>query len=306
MKKAPDSEPLPSITNVGDAIQWGADQFENAGLYFGHGFDNAWDEAANLVLYVLSLPWDADSDVLYRELTETEKINIGDLYDRRIKEQIPSAYLVGEAWFAGLKFLVDSRVLVPRSPIAELIENQFTPWLSQAPKTILDLCTGSGCIGIACAHSFPEAEIILSDISTDALAVAGQNISLHQVSNRVRSIESDLFARLDDKTFDLIVSNPPYVDIEDLSSMPKEYHHEPEIGLASGSDGLDFTRRLLREALQHLSDTGVLIVEVGNSWVALDDAFPNVPFLWLEFERGGHGVFMLTADQLREYRKEFL
>ncbi len=306
MKKTSESNTFSSITNVGDVIQWGADQFESSDLYFGHGFDNAWDEAANLVLYVLSLPWDVDSDILYRELTETEKINIGDLYDRRIKEQIPSAYLVGEAWFAGLKFLVDSRVLVPRSPIAELIENQFTPWLSQAPKTVLDLCTGSGCIGIACAHSFPEAEIILSDISTDALAVAGQNISLHQVSNRVRSIESDLFARLDDKTFDLIVSNPPYVDIEDLSSMPKEYHHEPGIGLASGSDGLDFTRRLLREALQHLSDTGVLIVEVGNSWVALDDAFPNVPFLWLEFERGGHGVFMLTADQLREYRKEFL
>jgi len=306
MIKTSESNPFSSITNVGDVIQWGADQFESSDLCFGHGFDNAWDEAANLVLYVLSLPWDVDSDILYRELTETEKINIGDLYDRRIKEQIPSAYLVGEAWFAGLKFLVDSRVLVPRSPIAELIENQFTPWLSQAPKTILDLCTGSGCIGIACAHSFPEAEIILSDISTDALAVAGQNISLHQVSNRVKSIESDLFAGLDDKTFDLIVSNPPYVDIEDLSSMPKEYHHEPEIGLASGSDGLDFTRRLLREALQHLSDTGVLIVEVGNSWVALDDAFPNVPFLWLEFERGGHGVFMLTADQLREYRKEFL
>jgi len=306
MIKTSESKPFSSITNVGDVIQWGADQFESSDLCFGHGFDNAWDEAANLVLYVLSLPWDVDSDILYRELTETEKINIGDLYDRRIKEQIPSAYLVGEAWFAGLKFLVDSRVLVPRSPIAELIENQFTPWLSQAPKTILDLCTGSGCIGIACAHSFPEAEIILSDISTDALAVAGQNISLHQVSNRVKSIESDLFAGLDDKTFDLIVSNPPYVDIEDLSSMPKEYHHEPEIGLASGSDGLDFTRRLLREALQHLSDTGVLIVEVGNSWVALDDAFPNVPFLWLEFERGGHGVFMLTADQLREYHKEFL
>lgn len=306
MKKAPVSETFSSITNVGDAIQWGADQFESSDLYFGHGFDNAWDEAANLVLYALSLPWESDTDILYRELTDNEKTSIGDLYDRRIKEQIPSAYLVGEAWFAGLKFLVDPRVLVPRSPIAELIEHRFTPWLSQAPKTILDLCTGSGCIGIACTHYFPEAEITLSDISTDALAVAEQNISLHHVSNRVESVKSDLFAELGDKIYDLIVSNPPYVDVEDLSSMPKEYHHEPEIGLASGFDGLNFTRRLLREAVQHLSDTGILIVEVGNSWVTLDDAFPNVPFLWLEFERGGHGVFMLTAEQLREYRQEFL
>jgi len=306
MIKISEPKTFSSITYVGDAIQWGADKFDSSELYFGHGFDNAWDEAANLVLYVLLLPWDTHTDILYRKLTEKEKEKISNLYDRRIKEQIPSAYLVGEAWFAGLKFLVDSRVLVPRSPIAELIENQFTPWLPQVPKTILDLCTGSGCIGIACAHYFPEAEVNLSDISTDALAVAEENISLHKVSNRVESFKSDLFAGLGDKVYDLIVSNPPYVDTEDLSSMPKEYHHEPEIGLASGFDGLDFTRRLLIEAVQHLSETGVLIVEVGNSWSALDNAFPNVPFLWLEFERGGHGVFMLTADQLREYHQEFL
>jgi len=304
------------ITTVGDAIQWGADHFEDAGLYFGHGTDNPWDEAVSLVLHALSLPWNSDSDVLNQVLTEKEKTSIAHLYERRINEQIPAAYLIGEAWFAGLKFVVDSRVLVPRSPIAELIENAFLPWLPKAPSNILDLCTGSGCIGIACAHTFPEAKITLIDISADALAVAEQNITLHQLSDRVKTAESDLFAGLGtglkkssgsgSNLYDLIVTNPPYVDFDDLASMPKEYHHEPEIGLASGNDGLDFTRRLLREAINHLSETGILIVEVGNSWHALEQAFPNVPFLWLEFERGGHGVFMLTVDQLREYRQEFL
>ena len=201
---------------------------------------------------------------------------------------------------------MDSRVLVPRSPIAELIEAGFSPWLPDVPNNILDLCTGSGCIGIACAHYFPEANITLSDISVDALAVAEQNIVLHQLSGRVIAVESDLFGNLGEKAYDLIVSNPPYVDAEDLASMPKEYHHEPEIGLASGFDGLDFTRRLLRESVEYLSDNGVLIVEVGNSWEALEQAFPTVPFIWLEFERGGHGVFLLTAEELKAHSQEFV
>jgi ribosomal protein L3 glutamine methyltransferase len=294
-----------SIQTVGDFVQWGASRFEDTGLFFGHGSDNAWDESLVLVFHVLSLPWDSEAEVLNKILSVEEKISITNLFDRRINEQIPAAYLTGEAWFAGLKFVVDSRVLVPRSPIAELLEAEFSPWLVKSPSTILDLCAGSGCIGIACAHYFPESIVTLSDISTDALVVAQKNIGIHQLAHRVVTLASDLFDGLSEERYDLIVSNPPYVDAKDLASMPKEYHHEPVIGLASGLDGLDFTRRLLREAAEHLSEEGVLIVEVGNSWEALDDAFPEVPFMWLEFERGGHGVFLLTAEQLQMYQSTF-
>ncbi len=300
MKKA-----LEHMTTVGDAIHHGAELFEAAGLYFGHGTDNAWDESLSLVLYALSLPWNVEASVQSRQLTEAEQSVIAALFERRIDERVPAAYLTGEAWFAGVPFYVDQRVLVPRSPIAELVESEFTPWLPDAPQTILDLCTGSGCIGIACALYLPEAHVTLSDISTDALAVASQNIARYELEERVETLESDLFSSLQQQRFDLIVSNPPYVDAEDLADMPAEYHHEPEIGLASGLDGLDFTRRLLSEAPDHLTEQGVLIVEVGNSWVALEEAYPEVPFLWLEFERGGHGVFLLTAQQLRDCRTMF-
>jgi len=187
---------------------------------------------------------------------------------------------------------------VPRSPIGELIQKKFQPWLAQEPARILDLCTGSGCIGIACAYAFPDAEVQLSDISFDALEVAEENIQQHSLEERVFAIQSDLFANLGGQQFDLIVSNPPYVDADDLASMPAEYHAEPEIGLGSGEDGLEFTRRLLREASDYLTDDGVLIVEVGNSWVALEEAYPDLPFTWIEFERGGHGVFMLRKTDL--------
>lgn len=306
MKKETIDKESNSLETVGDFVQWGAESFVDAGLYFGHGTDNPWDESLSLVLFSLSLSWDTDSGVLMQILSAEQKIAIHRLFDRRVVEKIPAAYLIGEVWFSGFKFLVDNRVLVPRSPIAELIEAEFSPWLPSPPTSILDLCTGSGCIGIASAHYFPEATVTLSDISYDALAVAEKNIELHQLSQRVKTIHSDLFAGLGDEKFDLIVTNPPYVDAEDLASMPKEYHHEPEIGLASGFDGLDFTRRLLKEAGEHLSDEGVLVVEVGNSWVALDHGFPEVPFLWLEFEHGGHGVFLLTAEQLRAHCQEFL
>ncbi|MEH6468454.1 MAG: 50S ribosomal protein L3 N(5)-glutamine methyltransferase [Porticoccus sp.] len=291
---------------VGGYIQIGADLFDHAGLYFGHGTDNAWDESLSLVLFALSLPWDSDSSTLEHSVSPEEAVIITTLFDRRIKERLPAAYLTGEAWFAGLKFSVDPRVLVPRSPIAELIEAQFQPWLIHDPSSILDLCSGSGCIGIACAHYFPASFVTLSDISVDALAVAAQNIKLHEMDQRVSSVHSDLFSGLDSQRFDLIVTNPPYVDAKDLASMPNEYHHEPEIGLASGDDGLDFTRQLLLEAGEHLNEQGTLIVEVGNSWEALEEAFPQVPFMWLEFERGGHGVFLITAEQLATYREEFI
>ena len=288
------------LISIRDYIRWGASQFNAAGLFFGHGTDNAWDEAVQLVLHALHLSLPLNPDVLDARLALAERKDVIALLRRRMDERIPAAYLTGTAWFAGLPFKVDERVLVPRSPIAELIEDQFAPWLLREPEYILDLCTGSGCIGIACAYVFPEAAVDLSDISLDALAVAQRNIDIHEVGHRVRAIESDLFNELTELRYDLIVSNPPYVDAEDLAEMPAEYRAEPALGLASGVDGLDFTRRLLREALDHLTEEGVLIVEVGNSCVALEEAFPELPFTWLEFRRGGHGVFLLTAAQLHE------
>lgn len=288
------------LISIRDYIRWGSSQFNAAGLFFGHGTDNAWDEAVQLVLHALHLSLPLNPDVLDARLALAERKDVIALLRRRMDERIPAAYLTGTAWFAGLPFKVDERVLVPRSPIAELIEDQFAPWLLREPEYILDLCTGSGCIGIACAYVFPEAAVDLSDISVDALAVAQRNIDIHEVGHRVRAIESDLFNELAELRYDLIVSNPPYVDAEDLAEMPAEYRAEPALGLASGVDGLDFTRRLLREALDHLTEEGVLIVEVGNSCVALEEAFPELPFTWLEFRRGGHGVFLLTAAQLHE------
>lgn len=288
------------LISVRDYIRWGASQFTAAGVFFGHGTDNAWDEAAQLVAHVLHLSLPINPEAWDARLTLAERKDVVALLRRRMDERLPAAYLTGTAWFAGLPFQVDQRVLVPRSPIAELIEQQFSPWLVRQPEYILDLCTGSGCIGIACAYAFPEAAVDLSDISADALVVAQQNIAQHELEHRVRAIESDLFEELVELRYDLIVSNPPYVDAEDLADMPVEYRAEPELGLASGADGLDFTRRLLREAPNHLTDDGILIVEVGNSCVALEEAYPELPFTWLEFERGGHGVFLLTAAQLQD------
>lgn len=281
-----------------DFIRWGASEFNGAKLYFGHGTDNAWDEAEQLVLHAINLVPPLGDEWLSARLTRVERERIVENLRRRVEERIPAAYITGQAWFAGLPFVVDERVLVPRSPIGELIQQQFAPWLANEPQHILDLCTGSGCIGIACAYAFPNAEVQLSDISFDALAVAEENIQQHDLEDRVFAMQSDLFENLAGQKFDLIVSNPPYVDADDLATMPAEYHAEPEIGLGSGDDGLDFTRRLLREASDYLTDEGVLIVEVGNSWVALEEAYPDVPFTWIEFECGGHGVFMLTRADL--------
>lgn len=279
--------------------------FETSDLYFGHGTDNAWDEAVFLVFYALDLPPDADRSVLNQQLTDIQCKAIHRLFEQRIRDRIPAAYLTGRAWFCGLPFAVDKRVIIPRSPIAELIMSGFHPWCSTEPQRLLDLCTGSGCIGIACAYAFENAEVVLSDICADALQVAQQNIQQHDLAARVSAVQSDLFENLADQKFDLIVSNPPYVDADDYASMPDEYFHEPELALASGNDGLDFTRRLLREAHDYLTEHGVLIVEVGNSGEALDRLFPSVPFLWLEFSEGDGGVFLLTREQLLEHRESF-
>ncbi len=292
-------------TTVAAMLAQGEQLFNEAQIYFGHGTTNAWDEAVYLLSYVLDLPPDADRSLLIQPLSSEQQASIQALYQRRIDERIPAPYLTGRAWFCGLPFTVDERVIVPRSPIAELVFNGFQPWCEQEPRRILDLCSGSGCIGIACAYAFQDAEITLSDISPEALSIADINIGQHDVAQRVHALQSDLFAGLSGEKFDLIVSNPPYVDARDMAEMPDEYQHEPELALASGDDGLDFTRRLLREAHQHLSEEGVLVVEVGNSWVALETAFPTVPFLWLEFSEGDAGVFVLTRDQLFEHRESF-
>ncbi len=288
-----------------DYLRWAISEFGRAGIFFGHGTDNAFDEARILVFHGLHLPLDMDPALLDARLTLVERQKVLALIQRRVEERLPAAYLTNEAWFAGLSFYVDERVLVPRSPIAELIAQEFEPWLSARPQRILDLCTGSGCIGIACAYQFDEAMVDLVDISLDALNVADINIARHELGDRVSAVQSDVFDLLGGQTYDLIVSNPPYVDAQDLATMPAEYHREPTLGLASGPDGLDITRRILREAANHLNEEGVLIVEVGNSCVALDDAFPTVPFMWLEFDRGGHGVFAMSREQLLEYAESF-
>lgn len=292
------------LLTIRDFLRWGASEFIAAKLFYGHGTDNPWDEAEQLVLHAISLSPPLGDEWLDARLTLPERKKVVANLARRIQERVPAAYITRQAWFAGLPFVVDERVLVPRSPIGELIQKRFEPWLVNEPAQILDLCTGSGCIGIACAYAFPEAYVQLSDISFDALAVAEENIEQHGLAERVFAMQSDLFENLQGQVFDLIVSNPPYVDAEDMASLPEEYHAEPELGLASGDDGLDFTRRLLTEAVDYLSEQGVLLVEVGNSWPALEAAYPALPFTWIEFERGGHGVFVLNAEDLRKARAD--
>lgn len=297
---------LTELSSILDFIRWGASQFRAAELSFAHGMASALDEAAYLVLHTLHLPVDTPELYFASKLTQVEKQKVMDILERRIIERKPAAYLTHEAWFAGLPFYVDERVLVPRSPIAELIEKQFYPWIDETQVAhILDLCTGSGCIGIACAYAFPQAEVDLSDISTDAITVAKINIERHGVSAQVQALESDLFTKLSGKRYDLIVSNPPYVDAAEIAEMSSEFQHEPLLGLAAGIDGLDTVHQILTTAREHLTDHGILVVEVGNSQFALIEAYPTVAFQWLEFERGGDGIFLLTARQLDEYAEIF-
>lgn len=295
-----------SLHTLRDYLRWGMSEFGRAGLFFGHGCDNAYDEALVLLSHTLSIPLDSAPSLLDARLTETEKEAVIGLFARRVSERLPAAYLTREAWFAGLSFYVDERVLVPRSPIAELIEKGFEPWLGGVqPRRILDLCTGSGCIGIACAYVFEDALVDLADISADACNVAEINVARHELNHRLNVVRSDLFAELAGERYELIVSNPPYVDEEDLADMPEEYRREPVLGLAAGRDGLSITRRILSEAADLLTDDGLLVVEVGNSCIALDAAFPEVPFTWVEFERGGHGVFVMDRGQLLAYADAF-
>jgi ribosomal protein L3 glutamine methyltransferase len=291
---------LPPAT-VEQLIREGAEAFERAEIWFGHGTDNPFDEAAELVFFGAGLRHEDAAEAYSRELDAETRGRIQRLFERRISERVPAAYLTHRMWFAGHEFFVDERVLVPRSPIAELIEARFEPWIdSTRIERVLDIGTGSGCIAIAAALAFPEARVDAADISPDALAVARINIERHGVGERVRAVQSDVFSGLQGERYDVIVSNPPYVGDEELAALPKEYAREPNLGLHGGRDGLDIVRRILREAREHLTAEGVLIVEVGNSEDTLVAAYPRAPFTWLEFERGGGGVFVLTAEQLGE------
>lgn len=288
---------------VEQLIRHGAEAFERAQLWFGHGSDNAYDEAAELVFFGAGLRHEDAPEVYERALDEVQRARIEHLFERRIQEKIPAAYLTHRMWFAGHEFYVDARVLVPRSPIAELIEARFEPWIDASRvQRILDIGTGSGCIAVAAALAFPDAKVDAADVSDDALAVTKINIERHAVQTRVRPIRSDVFTALAGERYDVIVSNPPYVGDAELAALPTEYSREPQLGLHGGHDGLDIVRRILSDAHAHLRERGILIVEVGNSEDALVDAYPDVPFTWLEFERGGGGVFVLDAEHLKDFK----
>jgi ribosomal protein L3 glutamine methyltransferase len=292
----------PALRTIRDLVRWGASEFGRAGLHFGHGTDNALDEAFHLVTWALKLPHELPAAYLDAALTPAERAQVLALLRRRVKTRKPAAYLTGEAWFAGLPFTVDERVIVPRSPIAELIEQRFEPWLRQPPARILDLCAGSGCIAVACAMAFPEARIDAVELDAGALALLRTNVRRYELEGRVEAIPSDLFARLKGRRYDLIVSNPPYVPESRWKKMPAEYRHEPKLALASGADGMDVVSRILRDAPRHLAADGLLVCEVGGSVPEFDKRFPNIPVIWPEFERGGDGVFVIARDDLEEWR----
>ncbi len=293
---------IQEFRTVADFVRWGASAFVQAELFFGHGTDNALDEALALVLHALGLSHDIPEALLTARLTLDEKQRVMSVLGRRIDERIPAPYLTGTARFMGLDFYVDSRVIVPRSPMAELIERGFEPWLTESPQTVLDLCTGSGCIAIACAYAFPEAVIHATDLSKDALAVAERNVSEHRLNTRVLLQEGDLFAPVNGHCYDLIVANPPYVGDGEMETLPQEYRHEPQMALRSGSDGLEAVTGILTRAADHLNDGGLLVIEVGATQTTLMHQFPNLAATWVDLELGGGGVFVIDKDTLKSQR----
>lgn len=293
------NDPTRQRVSVEQLIRDIAARFAEAELSYGHGTDNATDEAAWLVFATLGLSHDDVPGVYAKSVANDQLAEVLAIAEQRIRDRKPLAYLLNQAWFAGLEFYVDERVLVPRSPIAEMIQQQFAPWTAASEvKSAVDLGTGSGCIAIALAYAFPEASVDAVDISDDALAVAAINIQRHDIGDRVKTIRSDFFDELNDEKYNLIVSNPPYVDLDDLRSMPDEFRHEPRLGLAAGEEGLDAVHKILFHASRFLAENGILVCEVGNSQAALERAYPDVAFVWLEFEHGGAGVFLLTKQDL--------
>ena len=289
------------LETIRDFVRWGATSMAAAGLSHGHGMDSALDEAAYLAAWVTRFAPRLPDSMLDARLTADERRRLAELLRRRVEDRVPAAYLTGETWFAGLRFAVDERVLIPRSPIAELIEGGFQPWLTADNPRILDLCTGSGCIAIACAV-WLDAEVDAADISPAALAVAQANAREHHAA--VRFLQSDLFDALAGVGYDLIVSNPPYVPDEEWHSLPPEFHHEPDLALRSGPDGLDIPLRILDQAAAHLNEGGVLVMELGSAAPALEELLPKLPVTWLDFERGGAGVLLVSRDELRASRDE--
>ena len=296
---------MENLRTVQDFIRWTSSQLSLSDVFLGHGTDNPIDEAKQLILATLGLSLFIPTEFYSANLTNDEKQALFDIIQKRISDRVPTPYLTNQAWFCGHSFYIDERVLIPRSPIGELIDNRFQSLLTHSPQQILDLCTGSGCIGIACAYAFPEAQVDITDISLEALDVAQQNIDLHEMNFRVTPMLSDLFNDIPAKQYDLIVTNPPYVDNEDMDDLPDEFSYEPKLALEAGFDGLDIVKRILSDAINYLSPQGILVCEVGNSWVSLQEQYPQVPFNWLEFERGGLGVFSITREELIQYHHCF-
>ena len=288
------------LSTLRDMMRFAVSRFSEAGLFFGHGSDNAWDEAAYLLLHTLHLPIDRLEPFMDARLTSSERADVLEVIGRRISERVPAAYITHEAWLGDYRFYVDERVIVPRSHIAELLREQLSPWVDDpwAVRNVLDMCTGSGCLAILAAHAFPEAKVDAVDISPDALVVARRNVDDYDLAARLRLIESNAFAALDGKVYDVIISNPPYVNAESMRALPEEYRREPELALASGEDGLDFVRILLKEAAKHLARKGLLIVEIGHNLEALEMAFPDTYFTWLDTSAGDENVFMLRREDL--------
>ena len=291
-----------------DILRWATSQFNAAELFYGHGNDDAFNDASQLILHSLHLPVTEFPELFAdARLTHAEKQVIADLLYRRINDRIPVPYLTQEAWFAGLPFYVDERVLIPRSPLAELIHDQFMPWITDPDliSHVLDLCAGSGCIAIACADAFPNAQVDAIDISSDALDVTAINIEKHHLNDRVHAIQSDLWSELSDQRYGLIVSNPPYVGTDEMATLPAEYRHEPPSALEANNNGLALIEQILTRSAEFLTSDGVLFVEVGNSDYAVMEKWPEIEFLWLDFEDGGHGVFMLTQAQCVEFNQRY-
>ena len=288
------------LHTVRDWLRLAVSAFTEAKLSFGHGSANAYDEAAYLILHTLHLPLDTLAPFLDARLTANEKNALRMLLHQRVEKRLPAAYLTHEAWLGEFRFYVDERVIVPRSFIAELLQQQLSPWIENPDqvKNVLDMCTGSGCLAIVAAHAFPNAAVDAVDISAGALAVAQRNVAEYQLDERITLIESDLFSGLKGKKYDVILSNPPYVDAESVASLPSEYRHEPQLALGSGQDGLDATRVILQQAIHHLTDQGILIVEIGHNRAALEIAFPHLPFIWLDVAAGDEFVFMLHRNNL--------
>ncbi|QYR52060.1 50S ribosomal protein L3 N(5)-glutamine methyltransferase [Lysobacter soyae] len=292
---------VPELRTLIDHIRYGGSRFNEAGLTFGHSFDNAMDEATQLVLHALHMPHDLSPVYGAAAVTAEEQAKILALFNRRINERIPAAYLTGEAWFAGLSFKSDPRALVPRSPIAELIESGFEPWLGgREVSRALDLCTGSGCIAIAMAHYQPDWQVDAVDLSDDALALAAEN-KARLLTENVELVKSDLFSQLSGRVYDLIVTNPPYVTNDETDALPAEYAFEPEMGLRAGDDGLDLALKIMRDAPAHLSEDGLLICEVGEAEHALAALLPEVPMVWVEFKVGQMGIFVIEREDLVQH-----